>query len=91
MKYIYALIASIPGMLVYMAIGGGVHLAFYGEPTSITLKLAVLLLAWPFALIWWSLWYIFLGMFGLFAIGIIVSGVLVFAHWMGWSWGMQWK
>ena len=52
---------------LYLAMGGGVYLIAYGEPSGFPLSLAVVLVAWPLALVWWSLWWILVGVVCLFA------------------------
>jgi len=42
-------------MLFWFAIGGGVHLIAYGVGGGSTLSIFVVMVAWPLALIWWSL------------------------------------
>ena len=44
--------------LFWLASGGGVYLIAYGDTASLSLSLFVVMVAWPLAIAWWSLWYV---------------------------------
>lgn len=48
-------------LFFYLLIGGAIYLIAYGEPHGFTLSLVVVAFLWPFALVWWSLWWISVG------------------------------
>lgn len=45
-------------LLIYLLIGCAIYVAAYGEPEGFSLTLVVLAFFWPFALVWWSLFWI---------------------------------
>lgn len=74
MKYVYAILSPLVSIVFYLAIGGGVYIWAYGEPTAITMKLFVVMVAWPAALVWWSLWWIgVMTIIGITILGLVLA------------------
>lgn len=51
-------IGGFVGLFIYLLIGCAIYLIAYGEPQGFGLSLVVVAVLWPFALIWWSLYWI---------------------------------